>query len=91
MGAAAFFYAASLMIPALYRRPWLCGPAFGIGLYLFMQHVVIPLSAIGKRSHPAPLSDILDQLISHAFFVGLPIALVARRSARVQSHFTPYD
>lgn len=91
IGAAAFFYAASLMIPALYRRPWLCGPAFGIGLYLFMQHVVIPLSAIGKRSHPAPLSDILDQLISHAFFVGLPIALVARRSARVQSHFTPYD
>jgi hypothetical protein len=83
IGAAAFFYAAGLLIPALYRRPWLCGPAFGIGLYLFMQHVVIPLSAIGKRSHPAPLSDVLDQLISHAFFVGLPIALVARRSARI--------
>ena len=84
IGAAAFFYAASLLIPALFRNPWICGPAFGVGLYLFMQHVVIPLSAIPKRTHPAPMIDVLDQLFSHAFFVGLPIALMARRSAQLR-------
>jgi hypothetical protein len=83
IGSAAFFYAASLLIPALLRHPWICGPAFGVVLYLFMQHVVIPLSAIPKRTHPAPLIDVIDQLFSHMFFVGLPIALMAHRSARV--------
>jgi hypothetical protein len=82
IGAAAFFYGASLLIPALFRNPWICGPAFGIGLYFFMQHVAIPLSAIPKRAHPAPLIDVIDQLFSHMVFVGLPIALMARRSAR---------
>jgi hypothetical protein len=83
IGAAAAFYAASLLIPALFRNPWLFGPAFGIGLYFFMQNVVIPLSALPKRTHPSPLIDVLDQLFSHAFLVGLPIALMARRSARL--------
>jgi hypothetical protein len=81
IGAAAVFYAASILIPALFRKPWICGPAFGIGLYFFMQHVVIPLSAVSKSSAPSRI-DVLDQLFSHAFFVGLPIALMARRSAR---------
>jgi hypothetical protein len=84
LGAAAFFYAASFLIPVLFRRPWIGGPAFGIGLYFFMQHVVIPLSAIPKRTHPAPVIDVVDQLFSHMFFVGLPIALMARRSGRVR-------
>lgn len=83
IGAAAFFYAASLLIPALFRHLWFCGPGFGVGLYLFMQHVVIPLSAIPKRTHPAPLIDIADQLFAHMLCVGLPIALIARRSARI--------
>jgi len=82
IGAAAFFYIASLLTPALFRHAWICGPAFGVGLYLFMQHVVIPLSAIPKRTHPAPLMDVLDQLLSHMCFVGLPLALMARRFAR---------
>jgi hypothetical protein len=81
IGAAAVFFAASLLIPALFREPWICGPLFGIGLYFFMQHLVIPLSSLPKRTHPSPLIDVLDQLFSHAFFVGLPIALMARRSA----------
>jgi hypothetical protein len=82
IGAAAVYYAASLLIPALYRFPWICGPAFGIGLFFFMQHVVLPFSAVHKRTVPMSLPELLDQLFSHAFFVGLPIALMARRSAR---------
>jgi len=82
IGATAVYYAASFLIPALYRIPWLCGPAFGIGLFFFMQHVVLPLSAVHKRTVPMSLPELLDQLFSHAFFVGLPVALMARRSVR---------
>jgi uncharacterized membrane protein YagU involved in acid resistance len=81
-GAAAFYYAVSLIIPALFRRPWICGPAFGIGLYLFMHYIVVPMSAVPKRTVPITPLEVLDQLFSHMFFVGLPIALMARRSSR---------
>ena len=82
IGAAAVYYAASLLIPALYRIPWICGPAFGIGLFFLMQHVVLPLSAVHKRTVPMGLPELLDQLFSHAFFVGLPIGWMALRSTR---------
>jgi hypothetical protein len=37
IGAAAFYYAVTLLIPALWRMPWITGPAFGVGLFFFMQ------------------------------------------------------
>ncbi len=82
IGAAAVFYGASLVIPVLFRRPWICGPAFGILVYLFMHYIVVPLSAVTRRTVPVTGFEILDQLFSHTMFVGLPIALMARRSAR---------
>ncbi len=82
IGAAAFYYAVSLFVPALVSKPWVFGPAFGIGLFYFMQHVVLPLSAVHRRTAPMSLIELADQLLSHAFLVGLPIALMARRSAR---------
>jgi hypothetical protein len=83
IGAAAFYYAVSLFVPALFRKPWICGPAFGIGLFFFMQRVVLPLSAVHQRPALMSLIELVDQLLSHAFLVGLPIALMARRSARL--------
>ncbi len=82
-GAAAFYCLASRKFPALLRHPWLCGPAFGLGLFLFMQHVVVPLSAaFPKRVGGMPLAELADQLVSHLFFVGLTIAWLAQRAAR---------
>lgn len=81
-GAAAFYYAASFQFPAILRRPFLCGPVFGMGLFFFMQRVVIPLSAVRQRTTDMPPIELLDQLLSHTVFVGLTIALLARRSAR---------
>jgi hypothetical protein len=81
-GAAAFYYAVSYQLPAILRRPLLYGPLFGLGLYFFMQRVVIPLSAVQPRTTGVPLIELFDQLLSHTVFVGLTIALLARRSAR---------
>jgi hypothetical protein len=42
-----------------------------------MNRVVVPLSARPKR--PASRGDMLVQVIIHAFFVGLPVALAANQ------------
>jgi hypothetical protein len=77
---AAVYYAASLKLPVLLRRPVVCGLIYGLLAHLGMNYVVIPLSAAtpGRFS----LRTFLPAFIAHAFLVGLPVALVARRAAR---------
>jgi hypothetical protein len=82
IGAAAVFYAASQAIPFLAQKPWICGPVFGLCVYLVMHYIVVPLSAVPPRRAPMVGLELADQLFSHMFFVGLPVALMARRSAR---------
>jgi hypothetical protein len=82
IGAAAVFYAACLAIPALLRKPWISGPAYGLVVYSVMHYIVVPLSLVRARTIPMAGWELADQLFSHMFFVGLPIALMARRSAR---------
>lgn len=78
-GAATVYFLASRKLPSLVRHPWLAGPAFGVLVYVFMNSVVIPLSAYHR---PFGLPSLLNpDLLSHLFFVGLPIALFARRFA----------
>lgn len=77
---AAVYYAASLKFPVLIHRAVACGLIYGMLAYLGMNYVVIPLSAIGYR--PSSLLLFLPAFIGHALLVGLPIALLARRSAK---------
>jgi hypothetical protein len=77
---AAVYYAASLKLPVLIRHAVVSGLVYGLIAYLVMNYVVIPLSRIGLR--PTSLRVFLPAFIAHAVLVGLPIALVARRSAR---------
>jgi ABC-type transport system involved in multi-copper enzyme maturation permease subunit len=79
IGAAAVFYVAALVAPSLLRRPAIGGPAFGIVVYVVMHYVVVPLSAVTKRTVPVSTAEFVDQILSHMLFVGLPIALMARR------------
>jgi uncharacterized membrane protein YagU involved in acid resistance len=81
MGAAAVFYLLSLRLPVLIRRPLLCGPIFGIGVFAFMHYVVVPLSAT-PRQPPASVAALLNLIVSHVFFVGIPIAEVTSRMRR---------
>jgi uncharacterized membrane protein YagU involved in acid resistance len=85
LGAAAVFYAASLRLKFLFEKPFLSGPAFGICVYLFMHYIVRPLSRVPPRTVPVTHLELADQLFSHLFFVGLPIALMACKSARRSS------
>jgi hypothetical protein len=82
-GAAATYALASLRLPLLVRRPWVCGPIFGICVHLVMKYVVLPLSLYRGRSATSWLDPgFINVVLAHVFCVGIPIALAARRAAR---------
>lgn len=83
-GAATVYYGLCRWRPVLLRYPFVTGPVFGLGVYVVMHYVVVPLSAVSPRTVPVTPAELLDQLVSHMFFVGLPVALLARRSASRQ-------
>jgi uncharacterized membrane protein YagU involved in acid resistance len=75
-GAASVYYAPSTRLSVLTRHAIASGLAYGVAVYLFMNLVVIPLSATRARY---TASAIVIGLIVHMLFVGLPISLAARR------------
>jgi hypothetical protein len=77
---AAIYYFASLRLPTLILRPFVWGPLYGVVVHLVMNFVVTPLSAAPKGRYP--LAVMFNGVIGHALLVGLPIALIARWSAR---------
>ena len=77
---AAIYYAASLKLPVLHLRPVKWGLTYGVAVFLVMNYVVLPLSAVPKS--PFSLALFLNGVIGHAVFVGLAIAWFAHRSAR---------
>jgi hypothetical protein len=75
---AAVYVTASRWLPALNRRPWPWGLAYGLGCYVVMNHGVLPLR-FGPRPTP-DLDVLLGGVAIHMFGVGLPIALFAARA-----------
>lgn len=78
--ASAVFCLAASQIPALAQRYLLYGSVYGVGVFLFMNLVVIPLSAMPKRQ--VPVGAVIAQLIIHLFCVGLPISFSAHRFSK---------
>ena len=79
---AAIFFAASLVLRTLVRHAVIWGLLYGVAVYFVMNYVVIPLSAIGRGTGSTPWVVFLSGLAVHAFCIGLPIALFAKRSAK---------
>jgi uncharacterized membrane protein YagU involved in acid resistance len=79
---AAIFYLLCRLLPLLIRHAVLAGLSYGVAVHFIMTFVVVPLSAVGPRTGPAPWAVFLNGVIGHALLVGLPIALIARRSAK---------
>lgn len=76
--AAALYLMASRRFVALRTQAIACGALFGALVYLFMNFVVLPLSAFPyKLSYPS--HRLIEGLLTHALFVGIPIALCVRR------------
>jgi hypothetical protein len=78
---AAVYVGASRLWPVLARKATLFGPLYGIGVYLVMNYVVLPLSAFPRRSGGSPPPVVwITGVLAHMFLIGLPIALLARRA-----------
>lgn len=78
--AAAVYVIASQRITILKSKAIPSGLLFGAAVYFFMNYLVLPLSAVAHSRFSLGL--FLNGVIGHAIFVGLPIALYARRTAR---------
>jgi len=79
--ATAVYYAASRKLKVLIDQAIVCGLAYGIPVYLVMNLVVLPLSAVTfKTSHT--FSAVATSVLILMFCVGLPIALVVRRYSK---------
>lgn len=79
---AAVYYLASRRLPFLLDQPLISGFLYGVLVYLFMNFVVIPLSAIPRRTTPVPLSSRLIGLSIIILCIGLPIAFIVRRLSK---------
>jgi hypothetical protein len=76
----ATYYAASRRLRSLATHALVLGPLYGIAVYLFMQFVVFPLSAIGPVKHPPAV--LFDGILTHILCVGLPTGLVIHEAGR---------
>jgi hypothetical protein len=84
--AALLYLRASDVFPALKRHAVACGAVFGVGIYLFMNFVVLPLSAFPFTLNYTAMR-LVEGFASHAMFVGIPIAVAVRRwTARSSIH-----
>ncbi|HEX6642261.1 MAG TPA: hypothetical protein VF215_14165 [Thermoanaerobaculia bacterium] len=70
------YFVARRKIAALRESPILMGTVYGLGVYLFMNFVVVPLSAAGPPRFT--LESVLNQLFAHVFCIGIPTALLTR-------------
>ena len=74
-----FFFIVAGRMKGLLQRPALTGAVYGIGIYVVMNYVVVPMSRIGPRPTPATITWTTGLLV-HMFCIGVPIALAARRA-----------
>lgn len=80
--ATAVYWIASRKLALLTRQAIVCGLAYGVAVFFFMQHAVIPLSLIKRAAMPLPA--FLNGVIGHALLVGLPIALITRHYSAIE-------
>jgi hypothetical protein len=66
-----------LLLPWLRRGTASWGLAYGAGLFVVMNYIVVPLSNAPQALSKPPMEVYLAGLVVHILLVGLPIALIA--------------
>ena len=78
-GVAAAFYLLAGNFRRMLDHPFITGPLYGIAVYFVMAYIVSPLSQAAQG--PFSWTGLVTGIIIHILFVGLPVALIAARSA----------
>jgi Na+/alanine symporter len=79
--AASVYYLASRKLAFLKDHPLVCGPFYGIAVFLVMNLIVLPLSALHVRG-PFQLAGLIQGLLVHMILIGLPISFSIRQFAK---------
>jgi len=79
-GAATVYFVASRGLRFLVEQWVVWGALYGVAVYFFMQHVVLPLSRATR--YPFSWEMMWIGVVIHIFCVGLPIAGMVRRFGR---------
>jgi len=79
-GAAALFYFVATRFSLLTRKPILAAVVFGIGMYIAMVYVIVPLSASPGGGNRSLGWNTLIAFFPHVVLVGLPFAYITRRA-----------
>ena len=82
LGAATVYYFASRRLVFLRTNFFVCGWFFGIAIYLVMNLVVLPLSAVPFKVGPFTARAMIQGLLIHMFFIGLPISISTWRFSK---------
>ncbi|HEY1562498.1 MAG TPA: hypothetical protein VGF71_16645 [Caulobacteraceae bacterium] len=78
---AAIYVLASIRLPLLRRRPLVLGALYGVGIFLVMNFVVVPLSAAWPRHRPVHMEAVLFNLAAMILF-GVIVAACTRIATR---------
>lgn len=72
--AAAVYCWSSWKLEFLKDHFFVCGLFYGIAVFLFMNLIVLPLSAFPYKVGPFTVTGLIQGLLVHMFFIGLPIS-----------------
>ena len=79
-------YLLARRFPTLTTRPILVGACYGVGVWLVMSYLVVPLSAANGAARTAPV--VINGIMIHIVGVGIPAWLVARKAPRTAHRVT---
>jgi hypothetical protein len=79
--AAAIYYLVSRKLEFLKQYPLVCGPFYGIAVFLVMNLIVLPLCALHSHG-PYQLAGLIQGLLIHMILIGLPISFSVRHFSR---------
>ncbi|HLA09126.1 MAG TPA: hypothetical protein VJ023_00805, partial [Pyrinomonadaceae bacterium] len=70
-------------IPLLRRYVIVGSLLYGIGVFIVMNFIVLPLSAAPSLPAPTPF-QLIELIIEHALVIGLPLGILIRRNANIK-------
>lgn len=79
--ASAVFYVASRKLKFLVKHPVPSGLLYGVAVYIFMNVIVLPLSAYHAKFTLSPMAHLIRDVAILMLMVGLPISLIVRKYA----------
>ena len=77
-----FFFSAD-RIPLLRKNVIVGSLLYGIGVFIVMNFIVLPLSAAPPLPAP-PISQIIEIILEHIVLIGLPLGILIQRNANIK-------